>query len=141
MSTTHVDTVSQSYWFVGASYRGTDDQTSRFLEEGIWENGYDDRYLDEVRSMRPGERIAIKSTYTRKRNLPFDNRGESVSVMAIKATGTIMDNLGDGKRVRVDWNNPETPPREWYLNEAATRQFPSQTLRRLCGDLRSVLRY
>ena len=48
--------------------------------------------------------------------LPFDNRGELVSVMAIKATGTITENLGDGKRVRVDWNAPEHPPREWYLH-------------------------
>ena len=76
----------RSYWFVSASYGGTEDQTSRFLEEGIWENGYDERFLDDVRSMRPRERIAIKSTYTRKRELPFDNRGGPVSVMAIKAT-------------------------------------------------------
>ena len=36
------DTSSQTTWFVGASYGGTDDQTPRFLKEGIWENGYDD---------------------------------------------------------------------------------------------------
>ena len=46
-------------WFVGAFYNGTDDQTGRFVSEGIWENGYKDRYLDLVRSMRPGDRIAI----------------------------------------------------------------------------------
>lgn len=51
-----------SYWFVGASYGGTDDQTPRFLKEGIWENGYEDKYLDIVRAMQPGERIAIKAT-------------------------------------------------------------------------------
>ena len=81
MDSAHVGGAPRSFWFVGASWGGTEDQTMRFLEEGIWENGYDDRYLDEVRSMRPGERIAIKSTYTRKRDLPFDNRGESVSVL------------------------------------------------------------
>ena len=116
MDIAHHDGAPQPYWFVGASYGGTDDQTPRFLEEGIWENGYDDRYLDEVRSMRPGEQIAIKSTYTRKRDLPFDNRGESVSVMAIKATGTITENMGDGKLVRVNWNAPEATPREWYFH-------------------------
>lgn len=41
-------------WFVGASYGGTDDQMPRFLSEGIWENGYDDKHLDVVRSMRTG---------------------------------------------------------------------------------------
>ena len=34
--------------------------------EGIRENGYDDKYLDQIRTMRPGEQIAIRSTYTRK---------------------------------------------------------------------------
>ena len=52
-------------WFVGASYGGTDDQLPRFLSEGIWENGYDDKHLDVVRSMRTGDRIAIKASYTR----------------------------------------------------------------------------
>ena len=93
---------------------GTDDQLPRFLREGIWENGYEDRYLDEVRSMRPGERIAVKSAYTRKHNLPFDNRGKTVSVMAIKATGIIRENLQDGRHVRVDWQL-QASPREWYF--------------------------
>ena len=43
--------------------------------------------------MRPGERIAVKSSYTRKHGLPFDNRGQTVSVMAIKAVGTITENM------------------------------------------------
>ena len=105
----------RSSWFVGASYGRTEDQTARFLRDGIWENGYDDKYLDKVRAMRPGDRIAIKATYTRKHGLPFDNRGESVSVMAIKAIGTIAENPNDGKRVRVDWTRREDLPREWYF--------------------------
>src|SRR3954451_21714047 len=110
----NAENVPQSYWLAGASYGAADDQTPRFLEEGIWENGYDDRYFDLVRSMQPGDRIAIKSAYTRKYDLPFDNCGNTVSVMAIKATGTITENLNDGKLVRVDWKNQE-PPREWYF--------------------------
>ncbi len=86
----------------------------RFLAEGIWENGYEDKHLDVVRSMRPGDRIAIKSSYTRKHGLPFDTRGHAVSVMAIKAVGTITENLNDGKRVKVDWTKVE-PVREWYF--------------------------
>ena len=103
-------------WFVGASYGGNDDQTERFIRDGIWENGYDDRYLDVVRSMEPGDRIAIKSTYVRSNpdGLPFDNHGHNVSVMAIKATGVITANVGDGRRVRVDWT-PVDPAREWYF--------------------------
>ena len=105
---------ARACWFVGASYGGTDDQTSRFLEEGIWENGCQDKYLDAVRSIKPGDRIAIKSSYTRKHGLPFDNRGQTVSVMAIKAIGMVTDNLGDGRKVKVDWTRLETQ-REWYF--------------------------
>ena len=114
MNTKADSTGAQANWFVGASYGGTDDQMPRFLAEGIWENGYDDKLLDVVRSMRPGERIAIKSSYTRKHGLPFDSRGRAVSVMGIKAVGTITENLNDGKRVKVDWAKVE-PVREWYF--------------------------
>lgn len=101
-------------WFVGATYGGTDDQTPRFLQESIWENGYQDEYLDAVKSIQVGDRIAIKSSYTRKHDLPFDNRGQTVSVMAIKAIGTVKGNLGDGRTLKVDWK-PFDPPREWYF--------------------------
>ncbi|MGY0504812.1 McrB family protein [Luteimonas sp. e5] len=114
MTTQTIDSATHATWFVGASYGGTDDQMPRFLAEGIWENGYDDKLLDVVRSMRPGERIAIKSSYTRKHGLPFDSRGRAVSVMGIKAVGTITENLNDGKRVKVDWAKVE-PVREWYF--------------------------
>jgi len=114
MNTKTDSTGAQANWFVGASYGGTDDQMPRFLSEGIWENGYGDKLLDMVRSMRPGERIAIKSSYTRKHGLPFDSRGPTVSVMGIKAVGTITENLNDGKRVKVDWAKVE-PVREWYF--------------------------
>jgi 5-methylcytosine-specific restriction protein B len=114
MTTTNDQPAAPVSWFVGASYGGTDDQMPRFLSEGIWENGYDDKHLDVVLSMRPGERIAIKSSYTRKHGLPFDSRGRAVSVMGIKAVGTITENLNDGKRVKVDWTKVE-PVREWYF--------------------------
>lgn len=114
MNTQIKDSASHATWFVGASYGGNDDQMPRFLSEGIWENGYDDKFLDMVRSMRPGERIAIKSSYTRRHGLQFDTRGRTVSVMGIKAVGTITENLNDGKRVKVDWAKVE-PVREWYF--------------------------
>jgi 5-methylcytosine-specific restriction protein B len=101
-------------WFVGAAYDGVRDQTARFIEEGIWENGYDDRYIAHVKSMQPGDRIAIKATYTRKNNVGFDTRGNTVSVMAIKAIGTILENPGNGKFVKVVWT-PLEPVRKWYF--------------------------
>ena len=105
---------ARACWFVGATYDGNDDQTPRFLQEGIWENGYQDKYLDAVKSVQVGDRIAIKSSYTRKHNLPFDNRGQTVSVMAVKVIGTVKENLGDGRTLKVDWKSFD-PPREWYF--------------------------
>ena len=101
-------------WFVGAAFGGVRDQTDRFLGGGIWVNGYADRYLDLVKSIRLGDRIAIKSTYTKKRELPFDNRGLPVAVMAIKAIGEVTENIGDGRRLRVSWRRV-APPKEWYF--------------------------
>ena len=104
------------YWFVGASFGGTNDQTERFLREGIWEAfvGHASPYEDLVMSMQPGDRIAIKSSYTRKHNLPFDYQGKTASGMKIKAIGTVAKNLGDGRRIEVDWT-PVVPQREWYF--------------------------
>ena len=102
-------------WFVGAAFKGgTDDQIERFIHEGVWEHGFRDRWIEEVKSIHVGDRIAIKSTYTRKHDLPFDNRSHPVSVMAIKAVGVVRDNPGDGRRLIVDWT-PVEPPREWYF--------------------------
>ena len=106
---------SPTTWFVGASLGGTADQTSRFISEGIWElKNPTDQETALVKSMSAGDRIAIKAAYTRKHSLPFDNRGHTVSVMAIKATGTVTDNLGDGERVRVSWTTTH-PIGEWYF--------------------------
>ena len=102
-------------WFVGASFEdSSEDQTDRFTHEGIWENGYQDQYIEEVKSIRVDDRIAIKSSYTRKHGLPFDNRGHFVAVMAIKAVGIVTMNSGDGRHLEVEWD-PVDPHREWYF--------------------------
>jgi hypothetical protein len=58
-------------WFVGAMINRGDDQTNRFIDEGIWEHDFDDnsRVLAQVRSMQIGERIAIKAATRRKAGL------------------------------------------------------------------------
>jgi 5-methylcytosine-specific restriction protein B len=102
-----------NYWFVGAMW-DEGDQTDRFVREGIWQNGYDDKFSRLVKEIEPGDRIAIKSTFVRKFGLPFNNNGRSVSVMKIKAIGTVTANRNDGLIVDVDWEKID-PPREWYL--------------------------
>jgi 5-methylcytosine-specific restriction protein B len=103
----------KSYWFAGSIWDKTDDQLPRFREEGVWENGYKDQFLDLVRRIRPGDQIAIKASFVKKR-VPFEVGGEPVSAMRIKATGTVLDNAGDGRTVKVAWD-PPGEPREWYF--------------------------
>ena len=64
--------------------------------------------------MKAGDRIAIKAAVTQKEGLPFDAGGRTVSKMLIKATGTIVANKGDGRRVEVDWD-PSVPVRDWFF--------------------------
>ena len=119
-------------WFLGASLGGDDDQSARFVREGVWEHGYTDRYIEDVKSSQPGDRVALKATYTRKHGLPFDNCGNFVSVMAIKATGIVADNPGDGRRLLVEWT-PVDPPREWYFFTNMRTIWKVMSGRR-CGD-------
>jgi len=108
-----VNIEDKNYWFVGAMIND-EDQTDRFINDSVWENGYEDKYLDIVISIQPGDLIAIKSTYTRKKDLPFDNGDNMVSVMAIKATGVVKKNFGDGRKIEVDWTK-NNPIKEWYF--------------------------
>ncbi len=89
-------------WFVGAFW--DEDQTQRFIEKGIWENGHEAKFLDIVKSVEPGDRIAIKSTA----------RGTTPRKTWIKAVGTVSKNPGDGRLLIVDWTEVD-PPREWYF--------------------------
>ena len=108
--------MSRHYWLVGSSFGGDDDQTERFLQEGIWEiSTPSEKDQNKVRQMAVGERIAIKAAYTRKHDLAFETHGHFVAVMAIKAVGTITANLQDGERVSVDWE-PRSEIREWYFH-------------------------
>ncbi|MFO6428868.1 AAA family ATPase [Erythrobacter sp. W302b] len=103
------------YWFVGSSYGRTNDQTERFLNDGIWEiSNPTDAEAAQVKSMATGQRIAIKAAFVQRHNLPFENHGGNVSVMRIKARGVITANPGDGLHVMVDWEQ-SFEPKEWYF--------------------------
>lgn len=109
----HVQPESTQYWFVGAMW-DEGDQTQRFILEGTWQNGYEDKFTDQVQAMREGDRIAIKASFSRKHDLPFDNKGQVVSVMRIKAIGTVTRNHGDGRTADVVWDTAFAP-RDWFF--------------------------
>ena len=103
-------------WYVGAT--GVEngvyqDFSDKFIEEGRWENGWDNKFLELVKSVKVGDKIALKAAYTKRKGLPFNSNGKVVSVMGIKAVGIITENIGDGKNLKVDWKKVD-PIREWY---------------------------
>lgn len=103
-----------TYWFLSAKFSGGLDQTERFIKMGIWENGYENKFLNIVRSISVGDQVAIKSTYNLKNNLPFNNKGQSVSVMEIKAIGIVTKNHQDGKLLEIDWQQTNLN-KKWYF--------------------------
>lgn len=104
-------------WYVGTTGNDENGQWRDFSDEyidgGMWVNGWDDKFIDVVKSIAVGDRIAIKSTFTQKKNLPFDNHGKTVGAMRIKAIGTVTENAGDGKTIKVDWTRLD-PFKTWF---------------------------
>lgn len=100
-------------WFVGANQNGVD-LTDEFINNGVWVNGDDQKENKYVKEMKAGDKIAIKSTFTEKNNLPFDCNNQSVSVMYIKAIGEVISNDNNGKSIKVNWKKL-TPYRKWYF--------------------------
>jgi len=84
-----------SYYLLGASWEN-EDQTQRFVENGIWENGYKDKFLDLVKSIAVGDKVAIKSSFTKERK---------ISMLRIKAIGTVVENLQDGITLKIKWDS------------------------------------
>ncbi len=101
-------------WLVGASWDRVN-KIDEFIENEIWQNGYDDKYLDEVKHVKVGDKIVIKTTYTMKNNLPFEYNNKTASVMDIVAIGTVTKNLKDGKNLEVNWNNKLDEPKKWFF--------------------------
>lgn len=104
-------------WYVGATGENSEgvytDFSETYIAEGRWENGWDSKFIDAVKSVQVGDKIALKSSYTKKKGLPFNNNGKTVGVMGIKAIGVVTKNPGDGKNLKVEWKKVD-PIREWY---------------------------
>ncbi|MPL90318.1 hypothetical protein SDC9_36366 [bioreactor metagenome] len=100
-------------WYVNA-FSGDIEETDRFINEGIWQNDADEKYSDVIKTISAGDKIAIKSTSVQSKNIPFDVGNKPVSVMSIKAVGTVTKNYGDGKKLDVAWEKLD-PPKYWYF--------------------------
>lgn len=95
----------KQHYCVGFFWYGSDteNQLPRFIEKGIWENGFDDKYLDKVKGIPVGSMLAAKTSYTRKQN------GKTISVLEVHGIGKVTDNPKDGKQLKVDWQKDFQP--------------------------------
>ncbi|CAM1350888.1 P-loop NTPase fold protein [Tenacibaculum ascidiaceicola] len=84
--------INGQLYLVGSSWSGKD-QTQRFIDESIWENGYDNRYLDIVNMVEQGDLLLMKSTFAQNSN----------SILRLKAYGIVQENLKDGRRIKINW--------------------------------------
>ena len=113
----HKDNCVEHAWYVGATGLNSEgvysDFSEQYISEGRWENGWDTKFIEEVKQIRVGDKIALKSSYTKKNGLPFNNNGKTVGVMGIKAIGIVTENPGDGKNLKVNWSKLEQI-KEWY---------------------------
>lgn len=92
-----------NYYVLGAAWYGDEngsDQTERFIHNGIWENGYKDKFLDVVNSVNIGDRVAIKSSFATR---------DGKSILRVKAIGTIHENPGDGRTLKISWDKNFVP--------------------------------
>lgn len=122
-----------NYFFVGTRF-GDDDYLEYFRKEGKWELGWHNneenkqyqKMLKLFNKIKPGDILFAKSTYVKKKNLPFVKKDDlKVSVMKIRGMATVKEILDDGHTIIVDWNK-EYIEREWFFfTGQETIWFPS----------------
>ena len=122
-----------NYFFVGTKF-GDDDYLEYFRKEGKWELGWHNneenkqyqKMLKLFNKIKPGDVLFAKSTYVKKKNLPFVKKDDSkVSVMKIRGMATVKEVLDDGHTIIVDWKK-EYIEREWFFfTGQETIWFPS----------------
>lgn len=122
-----------NYFFVGTKF-GDDDYLEYFRKEGKWELGWHNneenkqyqKMLKLFNKIKPGDVLFAKSTYVKKKNLPFVKKDDlKVSVMNIRGMATVKEVLDDGHTIIVDWKK-EYIEREWFFfTGQETIWFPS----------------
>jgi hypothetical protein len=96
--------IKERYFLVGASWKNKDgsrtDKTPEFISKGMWENGYDDEFIEQTKGVPIGSNIAIKAAHTKEK---------IKSVMTIKARGVVVGNSLDGHFLDIKWEDDFKP--------------------------------
>jgi 5-methylcytosine-specific restriction enzyme B len=91
---------SINYYAVGTVwYTGNigDDQTERFITNGIWVNGKDDKKSIHItKEVKKGDLLALKSSFATK---------QGKSILRVKCIGEVIHNENDGENLVVKWQD------------------------------------
>jgi hypothetical protein len=88
-----------AYYCVGFHFysKNPSSQLNRFIKDGIWENGYDNKFTNIVNDVPVGSLIAAKTSYT------MNEEAKTISVLEVHCIGKVTANPKDGKTLKVDW--------------------------------------
>jgi uncharacterized protein YhbP (UPF0306 family) len=92
IATEQKESVKKKIFLVNSNW-GDVDQMERFINESIWENGYNNKYLELVNSVNSGDLLLMKSTHSKKND----------NILRLKAYGHVVNNSANGKRLNVKW--------------------------------------
>lgn len=106
-----MNNTKQNYWFLEAN----NNQSDIFIRNNEWiYAGNNKKDIEQIHLIAAGDQVAIKSVSPQISDLPFENKGYPVPVIQIKAIGTVIENPGDGKSLKVSWQKC-IPEKKWYF--------------------------
>ena len=92
------DSGEPRHWLLGATW-GDQDKSEDFIKRGVWENGYTEdtdkaNSIGKAKLIKVGDQVAIKVGFVVEKK---------ISTTGIKAIGTVLENKGDGRTLKVNW--------------------------------------
>ncbi len=100
-------------YFIGGYTWNKQSQFNRFVNNGIWENGYEeDKYSELFSEISIGDYFALKSTYVRGR------KPDAKSYLRISQIGIVTEILSKSS-IKIDWITNEEfdlTDIKWYAN-------------------------
>ncbi len=113
------------YFIGGFTWEGVS-QFDRFIDDGVWENGYEEeKYSDLFRQISVGDMFALKSTFVKGR------KPNAKSYLRIKSIGIVSKVLSQSS-IKIDWiTNDEFDLTDikWYANTLEEIEFKGDITR------------
>lgn len=118
-------------YFVGGFTWNGESQLDRFLEDGVWENGYqEDKYSELFSQIKAGDIFALKSTFATGR------KPNGKSVLRIKNIGLVTAVISNSA-IQIDWQKStefDLTNIKWYANTLEEISFPGD-IQRIFGKV------